>query len=81
MDVPVELLRCPITGQSVTRAPEDLLRDLRQRQDDGALLTRSGENADPFEDGLLTANGAWLYPIRSGIPVMLTGEAIPTAQQ
>ena len=81
MDVPTDLLRCPITGLAVTRAPEDLLRDLRQRQQADALLTRGGENAEPFEDGLLTANGAWLYPIRSGIPVMLTGEAIPTAQQ
>lgn len=81
MDVPVDLLRCPITGQAVTRAPEDLLRDLRQRQHAGALRTRGGENAEPFEDGLLTADGAWLYPIRSGIPVMLAGEAIATAEQ
>lgn len=81
MDVPVELLRCPITGQSVTRVPEDLLRILRQHQHDGKLHTRSGECAEPFEGGLLTTDGAWLYPIRSGIPVMLACEAIAAAER
>ncbi len=79
MDVPVELLRCPITGQSVKIASESVLRDLLQRQQSGSLRARSGEVTEPFESGLLTADGAWLYPIRSGIPVMLTGEAIATA--
>ncbi len=79
MDVPVDLLRCPITKQSVKRAPEELLHSLRQRHLDGTLRTRGGENVEPFEDGLLTADGAWLYPIRSGIPVMLASEAIATA--
>lgn len=80
MSIPTELLRCPISGQTLKAAPENLLRDLRQRQHAGALRTRGGENAEPFEDGLLTADGAWLYPIRSGIPVMLAGEAIATAE-
>ena len=79
MDVPVELLRCPLTGQTVTPAPENLLRELQQRQQSGALRTRGGEVAEQFEGGLLTSDGAWLYPIRSGIPVMLAGEAITTA--
>ena len=76
MSFPTELLRCPITGQAVTRAPEDLLRVLLQRLNAGALRTRGGGNAEPFEGGLITADGAWLYPIRAGIPVMLASEAI-----
>ena len=78
MDLPVELLRCPITGQTVAHAPENLLADLQRRRS-GALRNRSGEIAEPFKGGLLTADGAWLYPIRSGIPVMLASEAIPAA--
>ena len=81
MDVPVELLRCPLTGQTVKHAPENVLRDLQQRQQSGALRNRCGEIAEPFEDGLLTAAGAWLYPIRSGIPVMLASEAITMREQ
>ena len=30
MSVPVELLRCPITGQTVRRAEENVIRDLQQ---------------------------------------------------
>jgi uncharacterized protein YbaR (Trm112 family) len=81
MDVPIELLRCPLTGQTVTLAPENLIRDLQARQQSGALRTRGGEFAEPFDGGLLTADGAWLYPIRSGIPVMLAGEAIAAAER
>ena len=76
MDVPVELLRCPLTGQTVKHAPENVLRDLQQRQQSGTLRNRYGEIAEPFESGLLTVDGAWFYPVRSGIPVMLAGEAI-----
>ena len=77
MSFPTELLRCPISGQTLKAAPEDIMRALQERQRAGALRTLGGEVAEPFEDGLLTADGAWLYPIRSGIPLMLAGEAIP----
>ena len=81
MSVPIELLRCPITGQTVTPAPENVIRDLQQRQQSGTLHARGGEIAEAFDGGLLTADGAWLYPIRSGIPVMLAGEAIAVADR
>ncbi|MCX6981759.1 MAG: hypothetical protein NTV08_13530 [Verrucomicrobia bacterium] len=79
MSFPTELLRCPISGQPLKAAPEDIVRALQERQRIGALRTRSGEIAEAFDSGLLTADGAWLYPIRSGIPVMLAGEAIVAA--
>jgi uncharacterized protein YbaR (Trm112 family) len=52
---------------------------LQERQRAGALRTRSGELAEPFEDGLITADETWFFPIRSGIPVMLASEAIAIA--
>ena len=81
MDLPIELLRCPFTGQTVKHAPENVIRDLQGRQQSGTLRTRGGEIAEPFEGGLLNADGSWLYPVRSGIPVMLAGEAIATADR
>ena len=75
MDVPHELLRCPISAQTVSAAPEDIVRALQERQRAGALRTRGGEVTESFESGLLTADGMWLYPIRSGIPVMIANEA------
>ena len=76
MSFPIELLRCPISAQTMKPAPENVVRALRERQRTGALRTRCGEIAEPFEDGLLTADGAWFFPIRSGIAVMLASEAI-----
>ena len=76
MSFPIELLRCPISAQTMKAAPENVVCALQERQRAGALRTRGGEIAEPFEDGLLTADEAWFFPIRSGIPVMIENEAI-----
>ncbi len=79
MSFPIELLRCPISAQTMKAAPENVVRLLHERQQSDALRTHGGEPAEPFEDGLLSENGAWFYPIRGGIPVMLASEAIAVA--
>ena len=76
MSVPIELLCCPISAQTMKVAPENVVRLLQARQQSGALRTRSGESAEPFEHSLLTADDVWFFPIRSGIPVMIASEAI-----
>ena len=76
MSFPIELLRCPISAQTMKAAPDNVVRSLRERQQTGALRTRGGEIAEPFEDGLITADEVWFFPIRNGIPVMLASEAI-----
>ena len=81
MSVPIELLRCPISAQTMKAAPENVVRSLQERQRGGDLRTRGGEIAEPFEDGLLTADEAWFFPVRSGIPVMLASEAIAMPAQ
>jgi uncharacterized protein YbaR (Trm112 family) len=73
---PVELLRCPISAQAMKPAPDDLVRSLQQLQSAGTLRNRSDELVAPFEGGLLCEDGAWFYPVRSGIPVMLAAEAV-----
>jgi len=79
MSFPIELLRCPISAQTMKAAPENVVRALQERQRSGSLRTRAGELAEPFENGLLTADEAWFFSIRSGIPVMLASEAIATS--
>jgi uncharacterized protein YbaR (Trm112 family) len=78
---PLEMLRCPISAQTMKVAPENVVRALQERQGAGALRARGGEVAEPFEDGLLTADEAWFFPIRSGIPVLLSIEAVAMAAQ
>ena len=70
------LLRCPITGETVAPAPEELLRSVNAAQRAGTLRNRNCGLPEPFESGLVTGDGAWFYPIRSDIPVLLAGEAV-----
>jgi uncharacterized protein YbaR (Trm112 family) len=79
MNVPIDLLRCPVSGQPLERAPADLVDRLRGAQREGALRNRDGEIVAQFEGGLRTIDGAWFYPLRAGIPVLLAGEAVPAA--
>lgn len=76
MNVPIELLRCPISGQAMHLAPASTVERFQEAQRCGQLRTREGAGVDAFEDGLLTDDGRWFYPIRGGIPVLLAGEAI-----
>ena len=76
MSFPIELLRCPITGQTLRPAPESMVHSRVAAQRAGTLRNRNGETPEPFEGGLLTSDGVWFYPIRTGIPVLLAGEAV-----
>ena len=71
------LLRCPETRQPLTVAAPELIARLESLRAAGNLRHRAG-NSYPgsIESGLVTADGAFFYPIRDGIPVMITGEAI-----
>jgi len=80
MPLPVftELLRCPETHQKLTAAPPGLLARLRSEQAAGKLFTSAGKLVPaPIEEGLLREDGAMLYPVWDGIPVMVVEEAIP----
>ena len=69
----LSILRCPETRQPVRLASAEELALLTQR----APHDRSGNAVSlPLEGGLVREDGALLYPIRSGIPIMLPEEAI-----
>ena len=54
------LLRCPLTMQPLRLAPPELLAKLPV----------------PLEAALVREDGAVVYPIRDGLPVLLPDEAI-----
>lgn len=76
----VEILRCPVTRQAVALAPRDRLRQLNAAIEAGELVHADGRAvATPLEAALLTADGARIYAVRDGIPIMLADEAIVAA--
>jgi len=76
MSFPIDLLRCPISGQTMKSAPSDVVHELQRLQVAKTLRNHGTELVAAFDGGLLTADGAWFYPVRSGIPVMLAAEAV-----
>jgi uncharacterized protein YbaR (Trm112 family) len=77
----LEILVCPETHQRLKLAPPELVEQLKTLQTEGKLKNRAGAvPAEPLHGALLREDGAFVYPISDGIPIMLIDEAIPLDQ-
>lgn len=78
----LEILCCPESHQPVSEAPEALVAEVNAAIRGGTARNRDGEPVgEEIEGGLVREDGACLYPVRNGIPIMLIGErlALPLA--
>lgn len=74
------ILVCPEAHIPVHPADPGLLARVNAAIADGTMRTLGGEVvSEPLEEALLREDGARLYPVRDGIPVMLIDEALPVA--
>ena len=74
----LEILVCPENKTPVRPAAPELVEELNQRIASQKLVNRAGlQVTERFEEGLIRADGKYLYPVRNGIPVMLIDEGIP----
>ena len=74
----LEILVCPDDKTPVTLASSETLALLNSRIATGGVKTRGGSAVtEPVAEGLVRADGKYLYPVREDIPVMLIDEAIP----
>jgi uncharacterized protein YbaR (Trm112 family) len=74
----LNILVCPEDKTPVTQATSEQLAALNQRIKAGDVKTRGGQPVtEPVTEGLVRADGKFLYPVRDDIPVMLIEEAIP----
>ncbi|MEO6593679.1 MAG: hypothetical protein ABIP94_02880 [Planctomycetota bacterium] len=72
------MLVCPSSRQPLREATEAELATVNAAIAAGSVRNRGGNPvAETLPAGLVPADGAALYPIRDGIPILLTAEAIP----
>lgn len=74
----LSLLCCPETHQDLRLADAALLEQLNAQVAQGSLKNRSGKPvSEKLDGGLVRADGKFLYPVRTDIPVLLIDEGIP----
>jgi uncharacterized protein YbaR (Trm112 family) len=74
----LEILVCPEDKTPVRPAEAPLLDALNARIRQGGVKTRGGQPVTTeIKEGLVRADGKYLYPVDNDIPVMLIDEAIP----
>ena len=73
----LEILVCPETKEPVRLAEASLMARVNADIGAGRLVNRGGKTvSEPLETALVRSDGRVLYPVRSGIPIMLLDEAI-----
>ena len=71
------LIQCPISGQTLRIAPDELVASLNQKIAAGSVRDQSDQLVkDALDHGLITEDGARLYPVRGGIPTLVADSAI-----
>ena len=76
----LKILCCPETHQEVRLAVPAMIDKLNGQIAAGTVTNRVGQPVkETIDEGLIRADGKFLYPIRRNIPVMLVDEGIPLA--
>jgi uncharacterized protein len=71
------MLRCPENRTPLTTASSDLLRRVNAAIRERRVVNRAGQTLELMLDGgLVREDGAVLYPIIDGIPVLLRDDGI-----
>lgn len=77
----LDILVCPENKTPVKLVDDATVAKVNGAIQEGSLKNRGGEAVeDKIDAGLLREDGAYLYPIRDDIPIMLIDESIPMEQ-
>lgn len=77
----LDILVCPENKTPVRLADEPLLAKANAAIEAKTLKNRAGAVVESkIDGGLVREDGAYMYPIRDDIPIMLIDEAIPLEQ-
>ncbi|KAA5540968.1 Trm112 family protein [Roseiconus nitratireducens] len=73
----LRLIQCPLDGQALQLASPVVITTLNQLIATKSLRDRTDQLVtDSLDAGLITQDGARLYPIRGGIPTLVVDGAI-----
>ncbi len=73
----LDILACPEDKTPVSLADQALVDEINKKIEAGEVNNRGGETVETQMDGgLVREDGAYLYRIEDGIPIMLIDEAI-----
>ena len=73
----LDILCCPETRGALKLADDACLASLNKAISAGTLKNVAGEKiSETLEEALVSEDGSRVYPIREGIPVLLSDEAI-----
>jgi uncharacterized protein YbaR (Trm112 family) len=73
----LDILACPEDKTPVSLAEQSLVDKINKKIEAGEVKNRGGETVETQMDGgLVREDGAYLYRIEDGIPIMLIDEAI-----
>jgi uncharacterized protein YbaR (Trm112 family) len=73
----LRMLVCPGTKQPLRMATADELAVINRAVAAGTARNRGGALVvSPVNEGLVTVDGAALYPVLDGIPILLSAEAV-----
>lgn len=77
----LKILVCPEDRTPVTLADEETVAKVNSAIAAGQVKNRKGVKMESAIDGgLVRQDGAYLYPILNGLPMMVIGEAIPLSE-
>ena len=77
----LEILACPEDKTPVTLADDEVVKKANAAIETRTLKNRAGTVVEgKIDGGLVREDGAYMYPIRDDIPIMLIDEGIPMDQ-
>lgn len=80
-ELPLQLLRCPVSGGELELLAGDQLAQLQQAVAAAAVVDRDGDLVTEVpEAAILCPTSGWVYPVQGGIPALVPGAAIAVEQ-
>jgi uncharacterized protein YbaR (Trm112 family) len=74
----IAMIRCPLTKSSLILATDGKIEQLNSQIDEGTLFNQVGQKVTAkIDSGFVNEDSTLLLPVRGGIVILITDQAIP----